>query len=227
MTTMHADRRAKRSKKPFILWCLGGACLAVVLVIIGFTWYWVSWVKSVPEDAPTVNPKPFDQQAFDDFGRRYEAFRSAVERGGDEELILTEDDVNLCLAKWAKEEPDAARAIVLLEGSTAKGQASIPITKENGDKKWVNCEFAVGVSVNDGELDVQIREIHVKEKTFDEKGIFAKPIDQLISDALANLHKDPNANRQLDKVQSLEIKGGKIHVKAKPGTKLDRIKTGN
>lgn len=222
MRDMQPNQPAKRSKKPFVFGCLGGGCLAFILVITGFTLYWVNWAKSIPEDAPTVTPRPFVQEEFDNIGKRYETFRSAVQQGEVDEFILTEDDVNVCLSKWAKEADDAARMTIKLDGTTAMGQASIPITKD-GEKKWINCEFMVGVSVENGELDLQIKEIKVKEKTFDDEGIFAKPLDELKEDALQKFHEDPNVQRQLKKIESVAIKDGKVYLKVKKGATLDAL----
>lgn len=217
----HAEM--KKSRKPFVFGCLGGGCLAFVLVLTGFSLYWLNWVKSVPEDAPTVEPVTFDQEKFENLGRRYETFRNKVERGDTNEFVLTEEDVNVCLSKWAKEKSDAALATIALDGENAMGRASIPITMEDKSKKWVNCEFNVGVGVKDGQLDLQILELKVKDKTFGNKGVFAKPINELKDDAIQKFQEDPNVRKQMDNIDSIFIKNGQIHVRVKPNAKLDAI----
>jgi hypothetical protein len=223
MRPTQIDQPAKRSKKPFIFGCLGGGCLALVLTILGFSMYWLNWAKSIPEDAPSVTPKPFVQEDFDNLSNRYESFRKGVQRGNTDELVLTEDDINVCLSKWAKEADDAAQMTVRLDGTTAMGQASIPITTDKGEKKWINCEFIVGIAVLDGQLDLQLKEIKVKGKTFGETGILSKPIEELKRESLDKFHEDPNVKRQMDKIESVSIKDGKVYLKVKKGTTLDAL----
>ena len=224
MSRTSAEKNGKRSKKPFIFVCLGGGCLAVILVLVGFALYWYSWVKSVPEDTATVSPKPFVQEEYDALNTRYDDIRTSISRGEIEEFTFSEDELNVSLSAWVEQEgEDAPRVVSKLKGSDVLGQASIPFTMEDGSKKWLNCEFIVDAAITDGQLSLTIKELKVKDKMFADKGLMAMPIEELEQYALQKINQDPEARKNMRNIESLMVKDGKIHVKAKPGTKLDAL----
>ena len=223
MSRTSAENNGKRSKKPFVYGCLGG-CLVVILVLVGFALYWYSWVKSVPEDTPTVTPKPFVQEEYDALNRRFDDIRTSINRGEIEEFTISEDELNAALSAWVeKEGEDAPRVVAKLKGSDVLGQASIPFTMKDGSKKWLNCEFIVDAAITDGQLIPTIKELKVKDKTFTDKGLMAKPIEELKQYALQKINRDPEAQKNMRNIESLTVKDGKIYVKVKPGTKLDAL----
>jgi hypothetical protein len=223
MSRTSAENNGKRSKKPFVLGCLGG-CLTLILVLVGFTLYWYSWIKSVPEDTPTVAPKLFVQEEHDDLNRRFDDIRTSINRGEIEEFTISEDELNVGLSAWVeKEGEDAPRVVAKLKGSDVLGQASIPFTMKDGSKKWLNCEFIVDAAITDGQLSLRTKELKVKDKTFTDKGLMAKPIEELKQYALQKSNRDPEAQKNMRNIESLTVKDGKIHVKVKPGTKLDAL----
>ena len=219
MSRTSAENNGKRSKKPFVF-----GCLAVILVLVGFALYWYSWVKSVPENTPTVTPKPFVQEENDALNRRFDDIRTSINRGEIEEFTISEDELNVALSAWVENEgEDAPRVVAKLKGSDVLGQASIPFTMKDGSKKWLNCEFIVDAAITDGQLSLTTKELKVKDKTFTDKGLMAKPIEELKRYALQKINRDPEAQEIMRNIESLTVKDGKIHVKFKPGTKLDAL----
>jgi hypothetical protein len=153
------------------------------------------------------------RQALQD---RVKAFRSAVNAGtATEPLVLTSDDINALIDE---NEELKGTMFVKIEGDELKGKVSIPLDKVPlpGLKgRYLNGEAELKASLFDGELIVHVDAIEVNGKRPPEQAMTEVRKQNIVKD----IAKDPDNAAMLRKLESLEIKDGKIIVKvrAKPG----------
>ena len=147
---------------------------------------------------------------------RVEAFRKAVNAGTPiEPLVLTSDDLNVLIS----ENEDLKGSIyVTVEGDEVKGKVSFPLDKLNVGMvrgRYLNGEADLKASLKDGVLIVTLDSIEVNGKKPPEEFLQGMRQQNLAKDA----YKDQETANMMRKLESLEIKDGKIilKVRAKPG----------
>jgi hypothetical protein len=157
---------------------------------------------------------------------RVEAFRKAIDSGTPTEpLVLTSEDINALI-----EENDnlKGKVYVTIEGDKIKGQVSIPLTDfvDFGMTRgrYLNGEADLKASLKDGVLLVTLESFEVNGKR--------PPADALANLRQQNLaqdaYKNPKNAEQIRKLESLEIKDGKLIIRAraqKAGTQPGAPKT--
>jgi hypothetical protein len=214
---------ARKQHGCFFYGCIIASILALLFVIlmavIGFFSYrFVSqlvqdYTASAPRELPKVEMPEGERKALKD---RVEAFRKAVNEGTPTDtLILTSDDINALL----EEEPDLkGKFYVKIEGDEVKGQVSIPLEKIGLSMvrgRYLNGEADVKASLKDGILIVTLDALEVNGKKVPEEIMKGIRQENLAKDA----YKDVKTSEMLRKIESLEIKDGKIilKVRLKPG----------
>src|SRR5262249_29118335 len=159
---------------------------------------------TAPQQLPTVEMPAEQRQVLRE---RIAAFRKAVSEGAPTEpLVLTSDDLNALI----EENPELRGKIyVTIEGDKVKGQVSIPL--ENIDLplfrgRYLNGEAELKASLRDGVLIVTLESFEVNDK---------RPPEQLLTslrqqNLAKDVYKDPKNAEMIRKLESLEIKDGKI-----------------
>jgi hypothetical protein len=161
---------------------------------------------------------PDDQrQALDD---RWKAFKTAVDKGEAAEIVLTADDVNALIA----EKPELKGKIYIsIDDDQVSGQVSIPLDDIGfplTKGRFLNGTTALTVSIDYGHLDVRMKSIEVNGKS--------PPPDVMTKLGQQNLAKDvkfdDETGAKLRQIESLEVKDGKITLKARARPKDDEDK---
>jgi hypothetical protein len=211
-----------RQRGCFFYGCIIASILMVlVLILIGlgvyFGYRFVSqlveeYTASAPRDLPKVEMPAEERKALKS---RVEEFRKAVDEGkGAEPLILTSEDLNALI----EEEPELKGKVYLkIEGDELKGQVSIPLEKIGWSMlrgRYLNGEADLKASLNNGVLIVTLDSLEVNGKRPPPEFMTKLKEQNLAKDAYNN----PKNAEMLRKVESLEIKDGKviIRVRAKP-----------
>ena len=189
--------------------------MAILIGILAFVGYHAlsglvnEYTATEPEQLPKVEMAAEQRQALKD---RVEAFRKAVNEGkATEPLVLTGDDLNVLIDDNAELK---GTIFVKIEGDELKGRVSIPLDKlplPMFKGRYLNGEASLKASFFDGELIVHMEEIEVKGKKPPEDAMKGFRQQNLAKD----LFKDPENAKMLRKLESLEIKDGKIIVKVK------------
>jgi hypothetical protein len=213
-----------RQRGCFFYGCIIASVLALlVLILVGilfFVGYRMlnqaveKYTATAPEKLPAVEMPAGERQALKD---RVETFRKAVDQGtASETLVLSSDDLNVLI----EESPQwKGKVYVKVEGDEVKGRVSIPLDPLNLPLpmlkgRYLNGEADLKASMFDGELIVHL-------DGFEVNGV--KPSEQFMTELRKqNFAKDATKDKDLAatlrKIESLEIKDGKItlKVRAKP-----------
>jgi hypothetical protein len=212
-----------RQRGCFFYGCIIASVLAVLMLILlgilafvayrAMTQYIEQYTSTTPVTLPKVDMPEEARQALKD---RVEAFRKAVNAGTPSEpLVLTSDDLNVLIS----ENEDLKGAIyVTVEGDEVKGKVSFPLDKLNIGMvrgRYLNGEADLKASLKDGVLIVTLDSIEVNGKRPPEEFLQGMRQQNLAKDA----YKDQQTAEMMRKLESLEIKDGKIilKVRAKPG----------
>jgi len=209
----------------FFYGCIIASVLALLMVIlvsvaVFFGYRFVSqlvdqYTSTTPRELPKVEMPEEQRQAVKD---RIEAFRKAVEAGSPTEpLVLTSDDINAMI----DDNPELKGKIyVKIVGEQVKGEVSIPLERVGLSMvkgRYLNGEADLKASLSDGVLIVTLDSIEVNGQKPPENIMQGIRQENLAKDA----YKDEKSASLMRKLESLEIKDGKIVVKvrAKPSEK--------
>jgi hypothetical protein len=211
-----------RQRGCFFYGCIIASVLALLVAILVGILFFVGYrmlgklvneyTAAAPEQLPKVEMPAEKRQALKD---RVEAFRKAVNAGtAIEPLVLTSDDVNALI-----DENDELKGTVYvkIEGDELKGRVSISLDKlplPLFKGRYLNGEADLKASLFDGELIVHIDAIEVNGK---------KPPEEIMTNlrkenVVKDVAKDPENAAALRRIQSLEIKDGKIILTPRPKT---------
>lgn len=198
---------------------------AILMVVIAFlTYQFVNklvdqYTATTPQTLPKVE-MPADQ--IKALKERVEAFRKAVEAGtATEPLVLTSDDLNALI----EDNPELKGVIyVKVEKDAVKGQVSLPLDKlEIGmvRGRYLNGEAEFKASLADGVLIVTIESIEVNGQKVPDDFMKELRKQNLAKDA----YKDEKTSEMIRKLESLEVKDGKIILKVRAKAGADSEKT--
>jgi hypothetical protein len=167
------------------------------------------YTATAPRDLPKVEMPAEQRKILKD---RVEAFRDAVKAGTPTEpLELTSNDLNALI----EEEPDLKGKIyVKIDGSEIKGQVSFPLEKIGLSMfkgRYLNGEADLKASLSDGILIVTLDSFEVNGKRPPDNVMTQIRQENLAKDA----YKNPQNAEMLRKIESLEVKDGKIILKVR------------
>ncbi|HKI17629.1 MAG TPA: hypothetical protein VKA15_07100, partial [Isosphaeraceae bacterium] len=165
-----------------------------------------------PRELPKVE-MPAEQRTS--LKKRVEEFGKAVQEGkAVEPLVLTGDDLNALI----EEEPEFAelkgKVYLKIEKDELKGQVSFPLEKLGLAMlkgRYLNGEADLKASLSDGVLIVTLDSIEVNGKRVPEEAMANMRQENLAKDA----YKNPKHAAILRKLESLEIKDGKIIIRVR------------
>ncbi len=205
---------APRQHGCFFYGCIIASILALLMVILisvavyfgyrALNRYVEEYTATTPRELPKVDMPAEQRQVLKD---RVEAFRKAVDAGtSTEPLVLTSDDLNALI----DENPELKGKIyVKVEGDEVKGQVSWPLEALGLGMfkgRYLNGEADLKASLQDGVLIVTLDSIEVNGQ---------KPPEQFMTElrkqnVAKDFYKDEKTSRIIRKIESLEIKDGKI-----------------
>lgn len=222
-----------------------GCITAIVLFVLGvagisalsYILYgrFATLLKENADDAPTPLPKvmlpPEAREALDNRVKTFldgvNVAESAADTPTPEPLVLDTDELNTLIAEHGENLADHFR--VQLVDDHIDGQISMPLDGLNlfglfGLKgKFINAEGRFQVSLSLGLLMVVLDEAKVKGKPVPDSMLEAFRKDNLAK----SFNQDPAHTATLRKLQSIEVKGSKLIIKAKPNkpeADLDKAK---
>ncbi len=214
-----------RQRGCFFYGCIIATILFVmVLVLVGAGSYFLyrfvaqkveEYTATVPRELPKVE-MPAEQR--EGLAKRVAEFRKAVEEGKPvEPLVLTGDDLNALIEQDPKYAELKGKVYLKIEGDELKGQVSFPLERIGLSMfkgRYLNGEADLKASLNNGVLIVTLDSITVNDKRIPEEAMANIRQENLAKDA----YKNPENAAILRKLESLEIKDGKIIIKvrAKP-----------
>lgn len=197
------------------------AVLALIMLFLIYRW-WMQQVNQYTDDKPVTFPQltmPAEEQK--EVKKRFDDFITAVKEGKETEpLVLTSDDCN-ALIQGSEEGELRDRVHINIEGDAIKGQVSLPLNElplPGMSGRYLNAEAAFKVSLENGVLIATIDQASVKGKPLPPQFIEGMRSQNLAKDA----YKDPENAEAIAKLESIQVKDGKIIVKArKPSEKKE------
>ncbi len=219
-------------KKPrgcFFYGCVIASVLTLLLLIAlgiggfmvyrGITAFIEQNTSTTPMPLPHVELPP---EQMEDLDKRWETFFK--DAGTDKDvppLVLTADEIN---AKIAQNAELKDHVHVELPGDRIAGQISIPLEKTGfpGTKgRYLNGKASFRVELVNGTLFVFLESLEVNGKPISEDALKSFRSQNLAAD-VAN--KPENA-REIEKLESIEVKDGKLILKARKKRTEDQEKT--
>jgi hypothetical protein len=208
-----------RQRGCFFYGCIIASILAVLMLIlvavIGFVAYRAlnqlvdQYTSTQPRDLPKVEMPAEERAALKD---RVEAFRKAAEAGTPiQPLVLTSNDLNALIEE---NEQLKGKIYVSVEGDKLKGQISLPLdllklSMVRG--RYLNGEADLKASLQEGVLIVTLDSIEVNGQRPPEEFLTQMRQQNLAKD----VYKDSKHSEMIRKLESLEIKDGKIILKVR------------
>lgn len=211
---------SKRRSEPkqrgcFFYGCLfSGIALLVVLAVVGIGLYMLystasKIVNEYTETSPVVLVQPdFSDEQRDSLKQRSEEFRTAIDTGRADTFSLTGDELTALL----QEDPNLKdRVVFSIDDNKLKGQVSLPFDFPGMGKRYLNGSATFKVFFHDGVLMVTVDEAEAKGQPVPEEFLQGLRGQNLAREAT----KNEKFRDMLRRVESLEIKDGKIVIKAK------------
>jgi hypothetical protein len=166
-----------------------------------------------PMPLPAVQMSP---EQIDQVQRRIEAFKDAVRSGRPTSpLELSSDEINALIATDPNLKSVKDKLYVTMEDGHLKGQISVPLAQLGLGilkHRYLNGTAAFSVVIQDGNLVVTAQTVQVKGKLL--PWVY---MDKLRSQNLAaNVNNDPHASVALNRLQSIQVKNGKLILIPKP-----------
>lgn len=214
----------KKSAWPKILGfgCLGLVILMIVGVVV--TIYLVkSWFGGVVEEytspAPAALPAlALSDEEIKDAQDRAQAFAVSLEAGQPAQpLILTADEINALIQNHPDWKNVEGKLYVVIEDDLLTGKISIPMEQvfplEMVKGRYLNGAATFDVYVRNGMLHVYMKNLVVNDQPVPQNFMQSLGTENMAKDTNT---KNPEAAEFFNKIESLEIKDGKIIITPKP-----------
>jgi hypothetical protein len=212
-----ADRR-RRSTRTCALGC--GGLLLIVLVGIGYWIYQnVQFVLENTAEAPLDFALPAVAAAD---AARGEQKAERLRTGETNEALFTAGELNAFLQKGLQQVPAAAEARVRVDfqpGDRIRIRSTSVLDIRFVGKRYANLDYLGRLDVKDGALSLSdVERFVVGEK--DRRGDVEEILEEMRSELelLRTLKKGPHDDvaRAFERIESLRLEGGRLHVKLKP-----------
>ena len=196
-----------------------GTRKAIQMVVANFT-------DTTPAPLPQNHVPP---ERLRELRQRFEQLNTAAQRGvADQEFVLEGDELNAFLFDTSELKNFHDQLYFQIETNTVKAQVSLPLDQfhlwrglskklvmKNLGGRYLNGVATLDVSVQNGELSVKVRDLVAKGKPL--------PSSFMANLRPENLAKEANKNADLQsilqKIESLEIKDGRVNMKLKTAQK--------
>lgn len=207
-----------RKRRGCLLYGCGTAVVLLIFAAVGVWWFVTGAVESYtdvePRPLPVVTLAP---ERVEQLEERASEFEEAMETPEPEEeapsLVLSEEEVNTLLLR---ENPGLrGKLLVRLEGDKLAAELSLPLDflgLKMFKKRYLNGRAVVDASVQNGKVHAMIEEIRVN----------GRPLPRAIERALRekdlgeNLHFEPETQKYIDRIKSLEVEDSQLIIRARP-----------
>ncbi len=215
--TIHpvTNEQASKGRGCFFYGCLTAVVLFIVVAVGGYlaARATIRQISKFTQATPTALPKvdlPADELRT--LRDRVGGFKQAVaDQKPTDALVLTEREINALIGS----DPDFAqlkdRVYVSLPGDEVKGQVSLPINRWPFKGRYLNGEATFKVALANGVLFVTVQSLRVGNDTVPDQFMQGFQQQNLAQD----VNNDPQKAAALSKLESIEVKDGKLTLKAK------------
>jgi len=133
---------------------------------------------------------------------------------GSPELVLTADDINALIQHDPEYKDVKDKLYVMLEGDQIKGKLSMPLDQVGFKDRYLNGLATIKVTLAEGVLNINLKDVQVGDKPLP-----PAMLSELRKYNFAqNIQNDPDAQRSLQKFESIQVKDSKLIIRAKePG----------
>jgi len=196
--------------------------LALIVAGIGgiFGFVVVPGMREMTQETPVEIPEvTLTPQERDDVLARFESFLAGMDgRGEPVPMELSGQELNALLRHFGPELDLPAEHVVLsIQEDVLKADVSIPTDDVPflgyfAPGRYLNGAGVVSVSLTDGELEIYLEDIQ-----FGQAPIPAEALQQLQQENLGrDLMRNPETRPYVEKLESIEVTGGKLIVTPKP-----------
>ena len=206
-----ADEQKRRRR--FYTWSTFFILLLLLGILLALLWLYHE--KAVTDSTPaTLPPSALPETQLRALQQRVETFREAVRsrQSSPAPLTLTSDEVNALIATDADCEPLKNRFHVLLEGGVAKAQFSFPTAQIGLEKgRFLNGSGIFSVVLTNGILQIKATSITIKHHSLP-----AELATHFENENFAEaINANPRAQAAFRRIESIEIKNGKLVITPK------------
>jgi len=132
-------------------------------------------------------------------------------QAGPRELILSADDINALIQNDSQYKDLRNKLYVMLEGDQIKGKLSMPLDDVGFKGRYLNGLATIKVTLADGVLNINLKDVQVGDKPLP-----PAMLSELRKYNFAqNVQTDPDAQRSLQKFESIQVKDSKLIIRAK------------
>jgi len=192
-----------------------GLIAAGILTYVGVSYYnrmINDYTGTAPDKIPVVTLSEDQLKSLDE---RWAAFKSALDKGEGQTIVLTAEDLNALVEQNPKLK---GKVFFGIDDDKLTGQVSIPgsdLGLPGLTGRYLNGKATLSASITDGQLVVNARDLEVNGKTLP-----PEIKTQLASKNLAENYKaDAGDDGNIRNVESLVIKGGTITITSKSRSK--------
>src|SRR5258706_2058682 len=169
---------------------------------------------SKPMDLPAVTLPTAEMEQLK---QRLKNFDDSVKAGKPTSpLVLTANEINEMITDDPSNKKLTGKVYIILEGDKIKSQISLPTDEVRlpfFKHRYLNGDATLDASLRNGMLLVRIQEINIKGKPL--PAVYMQSVRQFNLAESANA--DTNTAASLNKIQSFEVKDGKVIITPAPG----------
>lgn len=201
--------------------CVFYGCMTLLILTVlgglgayfGVRYAFKTFVNRFTDDQPASIPKAnLGEADWQSLQQRLVRFNQAIENGtGGEDLVLTPLEINALIGREQGLAFLKDRVFVNVEGSEIKARLSMPLDDIGLKGRYFNGSAGINLSLVDGVLSATLTAAEVKGMKLP-----SEVMDKLKNENLAKeAYKDPKNVEQIRKFQSIEVKDGRITIKAR------------
>lgn len=210
------EQPTKRRRGCLFYGCLTSSILVLVVLaglILGYLKILNAFTDTKSTALPSVDMSDSDMQQV---RRRVDTFRDNVRSARPTQpLSLNSDEINALIETDPNLKALKGKVYVTVDGDQVKGQVSVP-TSQVGlgifKHRYINGAGAFNISLTNGTLYLSLQSLAIKGRPIPEKymqRVRAQNLAQGIND-------DPKSSAGLNKLQSIEVKDGKLVIVPAP-----------
>jgi len=210
------DQPVKRRRGCIFYGCLTSCILVLVVLaglLLGYLKILNGFTDTKPMTLPTVDMSDSEMQQV---RQRVDAFRNDIRSGrSPQPLTLTGNELNALIATDPNLQSLKGKLYAGIEGNQINGQISLPTSQVGLGifiHRYINGSATFNLSLTNGILNLSAQSLTVKGHAIPEKYM-----QQVRAQNLAQgINNDPKASVGLNKLQSIEVKDGKIVIVPAP-----------